>query len=138
MIKIQIVVFGSQKLSFQISQLLRPYSDLELNAFASTTAQLVETIADKRPRVVLLEATPALVDIHAFLSQITVPGVNPAYIILAHDINLSHVRQAFDTGIAAYLLIRSSLDSLISAVRLADSGKVTVSPEITHLLISAP
>jgi DNA-binding NarL/FixJ family response regulator len=134
--KIRIGIFASENTTRSISILFRAHPEIELSMSTASPHDLLHFMTLEHLPVVLLEATPALPDIPGFLNQLQVQHSKSQYLILAHELDLTNVRQVVDAGAMGYLLIQPNFEGLVAAIPLVRAGKFTLSPQIMHLLVS--
>jgi DNA-binding NarL/FixJ family response regulator len=75
-------------------------------------------------------------DIIPFLGHIQMQYPKSQCLILAHELDLANVRKVVDAGAMGYLLIQPNFEGLTAAIPLVRAGKMALSRQITHLLIS--
>jgi DNA-binding NarL/FixJ family response regulator len=127
MTKIEVLVLGTEETRVQIAELLQYRPDMEVVTGDSVV---------RHSRIVVLEVAPELPDTMTLLEQMQAELPPPQFVILAHQLDMAHVRQVVDLGVMGYFLTGSNLDGLEAAIRLVASGKFAISPPITQLLLS--
>jgi DNA-binding NarL/FixJ family response regulator len=134
--KISIAILGQLTTIRQLSDCLQSHPELELSVSTTDPTVLIQGINQFNPQVVLLEVAPTCTKIPECIHQIQAHQPETKCIILAHQLNVVHVRQTILAGATGYLLISPNLDDLAISIRLVHSGKFICSATIATLLTS--
>lgn len=117
--------------------MLETNDDLELAGEATSGEEAIRLCGECCPDVVLMDLIMPGMDgvetIHA-LREIC-PGIKVIALTSFKEKNL--VEGALNAGAISYLLKNVSIDTLTEAIRSAFSGKTTIAPEVTQVLIKA-
>lgn len=110
--------------------------DMELVGEASTGKEAVQQCEVLQPDVILMDLVMPEMDGVTATRLICqrYPGVRIVALTSFDDGEL--VQSALQAGALSYLLKNVTANELVAAIRSAYSGKVTLSPEITQILIS--
>ena len=134
--KIRVAVFAQHQTRPRLLELLQPHADIQPSVLTASVQDLWQGIVQHDPQVVLVETHPELADTISLIKQIQSHHLEIRCVVLAHRLDMGHVRQAVDVGAMGYLLIEPEVDDLATPIRLVFSGKFTCSPEIARLLAS--
>ena len=134
--KIYTAIFGQQTTIQMILGRFPMQADVMLSASVSDSQELFDAVKQSQPHVILLEAIPDCFQIIDLVDRILRKDSATKCIILAHRLDMLHVRQAVSAGAMGYLLMPDITD-LITSVRLVNSGKFACSPEIVRQLVSS-
>lgn len=114
---------------------LRTFDDLELVGEASDGEEALRAVEELRPDVVLMDLRMPGVDGVEATRRIRQQYPETQIIALTSFKDERLVHDALQAGAIAYLLKNASVDDLASAIRAANAGKPTLSPEATQVLI---
>src|SRR5579871_2239760 len=103
--QIRVAVFGQHQTRPRLLELLTPHADIQPSVLTANLQDLWQGIAQTNPQVVLVETHPALADTISLVMQIQYNRPEIRCIVLAHRLDIAHVRQAVDVGAMGYLLI---------------------------------
>jgi DNA-binding NarL/FixJ family response regulator len=135
--KLRIAIFGQPSTITQISARIRPHKDLELSLTTGDVAVLYGPEAQSGLEVVLLEMIPQCTQTVEFIRYIQSRQSATKCLVLAHQLDISHVRQTLMAGAMGYLLLEPDLDNMVSCIRLVNSGKFICSSSVTSLLTAS-
>jgi len=115
----------------------RTYPDIELIGEAGDGAEGVELCTELKPDVVLMDLImPGMGGVEA-TREIRAQNPNIQVIALTSFQDKSMVQEAIRAGAISYLLKNVNGENLTAAIRSANAGRGTLSPEVTHDLITA-
>jgi len=113
------------------------YPDIALVGEAGDGMEGVELCLQLQPDVVLMDLImPRMGGVEA-TRQIRAQNPHIQVIALTSFQDKSMVQEAIRTGAISYLLKNVNGDNLAAAIRSANAGRGTLSPEVTHDLITA-
>ena len=134
--KISVAILGQLTTIQQISDRFQSHPELELSVSATDPTVLIQGVEQFNPQVILLEVALSCTKIPDCIHRIQAHQPETKCIILAHQLNVAHVRQTILAGATGYLLIEPNLDDLAISIRLVHSGKFICSATIAALLTS--
>ena len=116
--------------------LLLPFDDLELVAEAHCGEEAIRICGEAKPDVVLMDMKMSEMDGIATTRAIKEahPAVQVLFLTGFHEKNL--IQKALQAGAVGYLLKDTSKEDLASAIRAAQAGRTTLSPEAVKDLVS--
>ena len=115
----------------------KTYPDISLIGEAGDGAEGVELCTELKPDVVLMDLImPGMGGVEA-TRQIRAQNPRIQVIALTSFRDKSMVQEAIRAGAISYLLKNVDGDNLAAAIRSANAGRGTLSPEVTHELITA-
>jgi NarL family two-component system response regulator LiaR len=118
-----------------LATFLRVYDDLELVGEAENGEDAIQLCAKVLPDVILMDIVMPVMDgstaIHAIRQQF--PQVKVIALTSFSESKL--INNALEAGAIGYLLKNVLAEDLASAIRLAHSGRVTLSPEAVQVLV---
>jgi NarL family two-component system response regulator LiaR len=119
-----------------LTTFLMVYSDLNLVGEATNGAEAIQKCQELEPDVVLMDLM--LPDVSGVSVIEVVRRDNPCiqFIALSSFDENKMVQSALDAGAISYLLKNISADRLAEAIRSANAGFATLSPEVTKSLTS--
>ncbi len=118
--------------------LLETQPDFTVVGEAEDGRQAVQSAMECRPDVVLMDvAMPGLNGLEA-TRQIAKAASAAKVLVLSSYSDEDYVRQALECGACGYVLKRTAVADLVSAIRQAAAGKVFLSPEISKRLLRWP
>jgi two-component system, NarL family, response regulator LiaR len=120
-----------------LSALLLAFDDLELAGEASNGREAIDLYAKLQPDVVLLDMVMPELDGAQTTRALREKHPDAKVLILTSFKEDDLVRAAMTAGAIGYLLKNVTADELAGAIRLAQAGKRTLSPEATEALIHA-
>jgi NarL family two-component system response regulator LiaR len=112
--------------------------DIEVVAEARNGAEAIEQTAAHHPDVVLMDLKMPVMDGPTAIERIRTrfPTVQVVALTSFHDDALAH--QALEAGAIGYVFKDADEEQLISAVRMAGTGKGAIASEIVHALLNRP
>lgn len=117
--------------------LLSRVPEIEVVAGAATTDEAVQTVAEHRPDVVLM-------DLHlpgdggiAATSTITKAGTAGAVLVLTMNADSSHVRRALHSGARGYLLKDAQPEAIIRAILSVHHGQLVFDAGVAGPILSS-
>ena len=133
---IQLVFFGSSHIEQEINRRLLTSDAIQVTASTRNEATLFSLLKTSPPHLLLLENGLNSSNIIRLVEKVRsdYPRIN--LLILTHQIDVDRVREAISLGVLGYLLIQSSMEGIETCLRLVESGKLTLSSEITQALLS--
>ncbi|HVU09931.1 MAG TPA: hypothetical protein VHD90_01585 [Phototrophicaceae bacterium] len=137
MTDIDVVFFGSQWVEQMLDRSLRADPAIEIAASTDNNAELFDFLQARQPQLLVLEYTPEHPNLLLLVRQIRTHFPRVKLAILAHNTDVSQVRELISGGISGYLTLESALDELGASIRLMSGGKLILSAEITHALLAA-
>jgi NarL family two-component system response regulator LiaR len=130
-----VVVDDHDLLREGVSAVIASHPDLDVVGEARTGEAAVETVAELRPDVVVMDVVmPGIGGVEA-IRRLRDANASLGIVALSSFSNGAQVREAIDAGATGYLIKSVDGESLARAVRSAAEGTATFSPEITLALI---
>jgi two-component system, NarL family, response regulator LiaR len=120
-----------------LATFLRVYDDLELVGEASSGAEAIALCARLAPDVVLMDLLMPGMDGVMAIRAIREQFPQVAVLALTSFKEEALIQSALEAGAIGYLLKNISADDLARAIRAAQHDDLTLSPEVTRLLLQA-
>ncbi len=120
-----------------LTAFLQSYDDLELAGEARTGEEAVQLCAQIHPDVVLMDLIMPGMDGATATQAIRQNCPETQVVVLTTFKEETLVQKALGAGAIGYLLKDVQGDELAEAIRLAQSGRSALSPEVTQALIRA-
>lgn len=120
-----------------LAAFLKASSDLELVGEASTGKEGVQKCVSMQPDVILMDLLMPDMDGVEAIREIRKVDRNVRIVALSSFAESKLVRSAMEAGATSYLLKNVSAEMLAEAIRIANSGMATFSPEITPSLLKS-
>jgi two-component system, NarL family, response regulator LiaR len=120
-----------------LATFLRGYDDLELVGEANNGLDAVKQCAEKRPDVVLMDLMMPEMDGIAATRAILADYPDIKIIAMTSFEDEQLVQGVLAAGAISYLIKNVTSDELAKAIRDAVSGRSTLSPEATRVLVQA-
>jgi DNA-binding NarL/FixJ family response regulator len=117
-------------LASAISRVLEAQPDLAVSGVTSSGADAVQSAADKRPDVVLMDFRLPDVTGPAAARMIKSAHADAAIVFHSADESETALLDAIDAGATAYLTKDATADQIIEAVRRASAGEVLIPAEL--------
>lgn len=134
---IRIVIADDQPLyrrGLEVAIGLEP--DLELAAEASTVSQLVRSVFDHRPQVLVTEVVLAGESTVKACAAAVQASPATKLVRLTDSEEPEHLFEALRTGASGYLLKSMRIEAIIDAIRQVADGAVVVPPPMSTWLVS--
>lgn len=119
-----------------IKAILSVYDGINFVGEASDGQEVIEMCGKYKPDVVLMDLIMPGVDGIKATTIITEKYPDIKVIVLSSFKDSTLVEGSLEAGAISYLLKNASADEIVTAVRDASTGKSTISPEITQVLVS--
>jgi NarL family two-component system response regulator LiaR len=116
---------------------LLAYEDLELVGEAASGEEAVQLCARCEPDVVLIDLIMPGMDGVTATRAIRAQYPQVQVIALTNFQELDMVQKALQAGAIAYLLKNVTADDLARAIRAAHTGRSTLAPEVSQILVQA-
>lgn len=130
-----VVVDDHDLLREGVSSVIASYRDLDVVGEARNGETAIETIAELRPDVVVMDIVmPGMGGVEA-IRRLRSDDPSLGIVALSSYSDGAQVRAAIDAGATGYLIKSVDGESLARAVRSAAEGTATFSPEVTLALI---
>jgi DNA-binding NarL/FixJ family response regulator len=125
-----LIVQDHPLLASAISRVLEAQPDLAVSGVTSSGADAVQSAADNRPDVVLMDFR--LPDVSGPAAARMIKGAHADAAIVFHSADESETAllDAIDAGATAYLTKDATADQIIEAVRRASAGEVLIPAEL--------
>lgn len=120
-----------------IEAFLQVFDDFELVGQASNGQEAVDICAAVRPDVILMDLLMPVMDGAEATKVIRERFADVQVIVLTSFKEDNLIESAIKAGAIGYLLKNVSADELAAAIRSANAGRPTLSPEATQVLIKA-
>ncbi len=120
-----------------LSLFLRGFSDLEVVGEAANGAEALQVCEAQQPDVVLMDIVMPEVNGIEATRTLRERFPNMAIVALSSSGDTRSVTATMQAGATSYLLKNVSDDQLANAIRAAQRGQRTLSPEATQALINA-
>jgi DNA-binding NarL/FixJ family response regulator len=141
MAKIYVSMYAPPAIGQQVSTCLSGCPDFEIVEI-TTSLDLLETAILKHKSQVLLLHAPRdpsglldLSDIVTMLNYMQARHFDVKSLVLAHRLDIDHVKESIEAGALGYVKLDSCFDGLIPAIRLVHTGKMALAPEIIPFLV---
>jgi DNA-binding NarL/FixJ family response regulator len=131
------IFFGSKDIEQEINYLLHSQPGIGLVASTDSANALPSLLERYAPQLLLLEQANENTKTMSLVRRIRAQYPQIRLLILAHEVNIAQIRECISIGVSAYLLVGSSLEGLAISIRLVNSGKLTLSSEITQALLAS-
>lgn len=118
-----------------LRMILESEPDIEIVAEAAEGAGAVDTVADTRPDVVLMDISMPGVDGIEATRRIAAHNPDTRVLVLTTYGADDNVYDALSAGASGFLVKTDPPERLVEAVRLVARGEATLAPEITRRLI---
>jgi two-component system, NarL family, nitrate/nitrite response regulator NarL len=125
-----LIVQDHPLLASAISRVLEAQPDLAVSGVSSSGADAVQSAADKRPDVVLMDFRLPDVTGPAAARMIKSAHADAAIVFHSADESETALLDAIDAGATAYLTKDATADQIIEAVRRASTGEVLIPAEL--------
>jgi len=125
-----LIVQDHPLLASAISRVLEAQPDLAVSGVSSSGADAVQSAADKRPDVVLMDFRLPDVTGPAAARMIKSAHAEAAIVFHSADESETALLDAIDAGATAYLTKDATADQIIEAVRRASAGEVLIPAEL--------
>ncbi len=125
-----LIVQDHPLLASAISRVLEAQPDLAVSGVTSSGADAVQSAADKRPDVVLMDFRLPDVTGPAAARMIKSAHAEAAIVFHSADESETALLDAIDAGATAYLTKDATADQIIEAVRRASAGEVLIPAEL--------
>jgi DNA-binding NarL/FixJ family response regulator len=125
-----LIVQDHPLLASAISRVLEAQPDLAVSGVSSSGADAVQSAADKRPDVVLMDFRLPDVSGPAAARMIKSAHADAAIVFHSADESETALLDAIDAGATAYLTKDATADQIIEAVRRASTGEVLIPAEL--------
>ncbi len=125
-----LIVQDHPLLASAISRVLEAQPDLAVSGVSSSGADAVQSAADKRPDVVLMDFRLPDVTGPAAARMIKSAHAEAAIVFHSADESETALLDAIDAGATAYLTKDATADQIIEAVRRASTGEVLIPAEL--------
>jgi DNA-binding NarL/FixJ family response regulator len=125
-----LIVQDHPLLASAISRVLEAQPDLAVSGVSSSGADAVQSAADKRPDVVLMDFRLPDVTGPAAARMIKSAHADAAIVFHSADESETALLDAIDAGATAYLTKDATADQIIEAVRRASAGEVLIPAEL--------
>jgi DNA-binding NarL/FixJ family response regulator len=125
-----LIVQDHPLLASAISRVLEAQPDLAVSGVSSSGADAVQSAADKRPDVVLMDFRLPDVTGPAAARMIKSAHADAAIVFHSADESEAALLDAIDAGATAYLTKDATADQIIEAVRRASTGEVLIPAEL--------
>src|SRR5258706_10851050 len=141
MAEIFISLYASPPVGRQVSVVLQGCPDFEIVEITTSADVLRTAMSKHKSQVLLLDRqrdsgeSSGLLDVITMLNDIRSRHFNTKSLVLASCLDMDHVKQSLEAGALGYLMLQPNLDRLLPAIRLVNSGKLALDPEIMHLLL---
>jgi NarL family two-component system response regulator LiaR len=132
-----VVVDDHAMLRKGLAVFLKSYGDLKLVGEAANGKEAIALCADKRPDIVLMDLIMPIMDGINATRHICHDYPEIRVIALTSFGEERLIRHVIEAGAISYLLKKVSADDLVSAIRAAQNGISTYSPEVTDILIQS-
>lgn len=120
-----------------LATFLKVYPDLELAGEAGSGEEAIQLCAQALPDVILMDLMMPDMDGATATRLIRQKHPQVQVIALTSFIEQETVQNALQAGAIGYLLKDVSADELARAIRAAHSGRATLSPQATQVLVQA-
>jgi two-component system, NarL family, response regulator LiaR len=114
---------------------LLSYSDLKLVGEASNGNEALAICAEKRPDVVLMDLIMPIMDGVTATKLIRQSYPEIQVIVLTSFGEETLIKEVLEVGAISYLFKKILADDLAKAIRAAEAGSSTFSPEVIELLV---
>ncbi len=120
-----------------LATFLNVYKDLTLAGEAESGEAAIDTCAEIKPDVILMDMVLPKMDGVAATREIRKKFPEIQIIALTSFKEEKLIKSAFEAGAIGYLLKDVSADALAQAIRNAHIGRATLSPDVTQAVVSA-
>jgi NarL family two-component system response regulator LiaR len=117
--------------------LLGQEPDVEVVGEAGDGQQAVNVVAATHPDVLLLDLYMPGQDGHAVIAALHDAPHQPAVVVLTSAVDDDHLVRAMQAGATSYVLKTASAEQVVTAIRHAASGTVSLSPDMLTRLAQA-
>jgi NarL family two-component system response regulator LiaR len=131
-----VVADGHKVVGNAISKVLDSMAEFQVVGLAKSGEEVFRVFESCTPDIVVIDIDlPGLISGLEILRRIHRTSAQIRIIVLTNLLDQAIVHDALQEGVMSYMLKYSSTDELVNAIRSADQGIPTLSPEVTRILI---
>ena len=134
--KIKVIICDDHQILVQgLKSLLKDSEEIEIIATANNGQELLETLKNKKPDILLLDVDMPVMDGYETLKQVKSKYSSIKVISLTIHLDKTIIQKMMETGASGYLLKNINKSELSEAIRKVYSGKIYISDEATNSLL---
>jgi DNA-binding NarL/FixJ family response regulator len=134
--KIKVIICDDHQILVQgLKSLLKDSEEIEIIATANNGQELLETLKNKKPDILLLDVDMPVMDGYETLKQVKSKYSSIKVISLTIHLDKTIIQKMMKTGASGYLLKNINKSELSEAIRKVYSGKIYISDEATNSLL---
>jgi len=133
---IRIIFLGSQHLKHAFEHFWSDHHhDFELVAASNNCSDLFPMLEQHMPQILLLESQGSWSQLSDLIEKTHILYPQIKVLLLITEVDVAQIRALINVGVKGCLIVDPSFDGVDNAIRLVNSGKLTLSAEITQALL---